>query len=68
MATTSSSSSSGVGFFGLLTILFITLKLTNYVAWSWWWVFAPIWGPFAIIIAMFIGGFLIALLWERRKR
>jgi hypothetical protein len=40
----------GIGFFGLLTIVFITLKLTNYIDWSWWWVLAPIWMPFAIIL------------------
>ena len=28
---------SGIGFTGLLTILFIALKLTGYVTWSWWW-------------------------------
>ena len=33
---------------GFLTIVFIVLKLTGYIAWSWWWVFAPLWGPFAI--------------------
>jgi hypothetical protein len=33
---------------GLLTILFVGLKLTGYIAWSWWWVLAPIWVPFAI--------------------
>jgi len=39
----SSSSSGGIGFVGLLTILFIGLKLTNYIDWSWWWVLSPIW-------------------------
>lgn len=38
----SSSSSGGVGFFGLLTIVFITLKLTGYIDWTWWWVFSPL--------------------------
>lgn len=37
----SSSSSSGIGFVGLLTILFIALKLTGYIDWSWWWVWSP---------------------------
>lgn len=36
------------GFFGLLTIVFIVLKLTGVVAWSWWWVLAPIWIPVLI--------------------
>lgn len=37
-----SSSSGGIGFIGLLTILFIGLKLTHYIDWSWWWVLSPI--------------------------
>ena len=32
-----------IGFTGLLTILFIALKLTGYIAWSWWWVLSPLW-------------------------
>lgn len=32
-----------IGFFGLLTLLFIGLKLTSYITWSWWWILAPIW-------------------------
>jgi hypothetical protein len=39
----SSSSSSGIGFVGLLTILFIGLKLTDNIDWSWWWVLSPLW-------------------------
>lgn len=49
----SSSSSSGViGFFGLLGVLFIGLKLTHVIDWSWWWVTAPLWGGFAFFLAM----------------
>lgn len=47
-----SSSSSGIGFFGLLTILFIGLKLADYIDWSWWWVFGAFWIPLAIIAAL----------------
>jgi hypothetical protein len=43
MSGSSSSSSSGIGFFGLLTILFIGLKLTGYIDWAWIWVLSPIW-------------------------
>lgn len=49
----SSSSSGGIGFVGLLTIAFIVLKLTGYIDWSWWWVWSPViiaWGIFLIII------------------
>lgn len=50
MSEKSSSSSSGIGFVGLLTIVFITLKLTNYIDWSWWWVLSPIWISWAILL------------------
>lgn len=33
---------------GLLTVLFIGLKLTGFIGWSWWWVLAPMWGPLAL--------------------
>jgi len=32
----------GFGFLGLLTIVFIALKLTGYITWSWWWVLSPL--------------------------
>ena len=46
--------SGGIGFLGLLTILFIGLKLTGNIAWSWWWVLAPTWVPIALIIPIAI--------------
>lgn len=48
----------GAPFFSLLTLLFIGLKLTNYIDWSWWWVLAPLWMPLTIVViglAIFIG-------------
>lgn len=47
-----SSSSSGIGFTGLLTIVFIVLKLTNVIAWSWWWVLSPLW--ISLLLALLI--------------
>lgn len=44
MSNSNSSSSGGIGFFGLLGIVFITLKLLGIITWSWWWVTAPLWG------------------------
>ena len=35
-------SSQGIGFVGVLTIVFIVLKLTEFIAWSWWWVLSPV--------------------------
>lgn len=37
----SSSVSCGIGFTGLLTIVFIVLKLLHVIEWSWWWVLSP---------------------------
>ena len=48
----SSSSSSGIGFSGALTVLFIGLKLTNVISWSWWWVLSPLWISALIGIAI----------------
>ena len=42
--------SSGIGFRGLLTIVFIVLKLLKVINWSWLWVLAPIWIPIIITI------------------
>lgn len=62
MSDNKSTSSSGIGFSGLLAILFIALKLTGYITWSWLWVLAPIWIPFIIVIfIVIIAGIVIAL-------
>jgi len=49
----------GPNFWGLLTIVFITLKLTGYIAWSWWWVLAPLWGGVALVLVIFAIAFLV---------
>jgi hypothetical protein len=43
----------GINFFGILAIVFITLKLTGYIAWSWWWVLAPLWMPLPVFLGIF---------------
>lgn len=48
------SSSSGIGFFGMLAILFIGLKLANVISWSWFWILSPIFGALGIFIIFFI--------------
>lgn len=59
--SSSTSSSGGIGFCGLLTVLFIGLKLTHVIAWTWWWVLAPLWIPTAFIILVLIAIGLIAI-------
>lgn len=43
-------SSGGIGFSGLLTIVFIALKLMGHITWSWWWVLSPLWISFLFFI------------------
>lgn len=54
MSDNSSSASGGIGFFGLLGIVFIVLKLTGVIHWPWLWVLAPIWGPLALVLAILL--------------
>jgi hypothetical protein len=56
----------GLGFFDTLAIVFIVLKLTNYIDWSWWWVLSPLWGPFAafagIVLVVGLVAFIVYLI------
>lgn len=47
----------GIGILGALLILFVGLKLTNHIDWSWAWVTAPAWGPLAAVV-----GFMAVML------
>ena len=50
----SSNNSGGIGFAGLLTIVFVTLKLTDVIDWSWWWVLSPLWIGLAIVLGVLL--------------
>ncbi len=43
-----------IGFLGLLTIVFIVLKLTKYIDWSWWWVLSPLLIPIGLCIILLL--------------
>lgn len=58
-------SSGGIGFAGLLTIVFIVLKLLGKIDWSWWWVLSPIWISVLIVVATVVIGATI-LVWLGR--
>lgn len=64
MSKGESSSSSGVGFTGLLAVLFIGLKLTGYIAWSWWWVLSPIWISAGLAVVL-LG--IVGVVWLTKK-
>jgi hypothetical protein len=50
---------SSLKFTSWLTLIFVVAKIFGYIDWSWWWVFCPIWLPFAIGFGMLIGGLCI---------
>ena len=58
MMETRTAHNTGGGFVGMLTILFIGLKLTGYIAWSWWWVISPIWIS-GLLFLSFVAIFLV---------
>ena len=53
------SSGGGIGFAGLLTIVFITLKLTGYIQWPWLWVLSPLW--ISLVVGLVILGIVLAI-------
>ena len=61
MSDKSSASGGGIGFIGVLTIVFIVLKLVGVIEWSWMWVLSPIWisGGLTLVALIIVG--LIAL-------
>ena len=56
--------SGGIGLGGLLTVLFIGLKLTNVIQWSWLWVLSPLWIPVAIGVGLAVLMFLVKILFK----
>lgn len=44
----------GISFLGLLTIVFIALKLCDKIDWSWLWVLSPLWIPIILFIAIWV--------------
>ena len=65
---TNNTKTNGIGFFGLLGIVFIVLKLCGVIDWSWIWVLAPLWGPIALAITIILIGIVIALITRVIKR
>lgn len=57
-----SSSSGGIGLGGAVFIVFLTMKLTGHIDWSWWWVTSPLWIPLALVLSIVGIVFLIALI------
>jgi membrane protein YdbS with pleckstrin-like domain len=67
MSSSSSSSSGGISFTGALTVLFVGLKLTNVITWSWWWVLSPIWISLSLAVVVIAIAVIIAIIAESFK-
>ena len=52
MSDNTNLSGSGIGLGGALFITFLVLKLCKVIDWSWWWVTAPLWGGFALVLGI----------------
>jgi hypothetical protein len=53
------SSSSGIGIGMILFLIFMVLKLTNHIDWSWWWITSPLWIPVLFLILFFLISYII---------
>jgi hypothetical protein len=59
-------SSSGLGLGVILFLIFMTLKLTGYITWSWWYVTLPLWGP--LLLVLVIMGIVALIAYNKYKR
>lgn len=55
---------SGTSLCTVLFIVFLVLKLTDVIDWSWWYVTMPLWIGFAIVGCVFVAVFLVAAVSE----
>ncbi len=53
----------GLSLTTIVFLIFLILKLTGNIDWSWWWVLSPLWIPICVFLFVFIITILIALLY-----
>jgi hypothetical protein len=58
----------GIGIGMILFLIFMTLKLTGHITWSWWWVTAPLWIPISAAILIMGIAFLVAYIVYKNKK
>lgn len=69
MSSSSNNGGGGIGLCGATFLVFLVLKLTGHIDWSWWWVTAPLWGSFVILGLFVFVMIMMSLIFEpRRKR
>ena len=66
------STGGGLSLAGVLTVVFVVLKLVGVINWSWWWVLAPLWISAIIVVALIVvvltAAFLIDFRWNKGRR
>lgn len=54
----------GMGFLDALFLVFLVLKLTKVIDWSWWWVTAPLWGQVALSVIIFVVTIIVLIVFK----
>lgn len=65
MSSNRNSSSSGIGICGVLTIVFVVLKLVGVINWSWLWVLCPLWINILLTVIVLV---IIAIIDNRARK
>lgn len=65
MSSNRNSSSSGIGICGVLTIVFIVLKLVGVINWSWLWVLCPLWIDILLTVIVLV---IIAIIDDKARK
>ena len=60
-----SNNSGGLGIAEILTLIFIFLKLTGAIQWSWVWVLSPIWITLALMVVLILFAAVIGFLMKK---
>ena len=59
--------SGGIGIATVLFLIFLVLKLTKVITWSWWWVFSPLWISVGVVLVVFVLWALVLTVLKLRK-
>ena len=59
MNNNDSTTKTGLSFLSILTLIFVVAKILGFVAWSWWLVFLPIWGPILAAILFYLIAWIV---------
>lgn len=60
------SAGGGIGLIGPLFVVFLVLKLTDTIDWSWWWVTSPLWITAGLVVIVGIVAGAAAAIRDRR--